>query len=343
MMRRSLAIATVAVCTVVACSQTSDPPVAEPTTAATAATTTPPTETTAAATTTTTTATTTTAAATTTSTAAVTTTIAAAVAELDLVYGTWQEQPLTLDLYGPAESADAPIVVYLPGSNESGAPAFLVEGLVEDGAMVFVVRYAQIDVGPTELINDLRGNARADADSVACAIRFARERASEFGSDDPFVALTGLSLGGGVAAHVALFGDTVETRWSEFETEGGPSRSVECDVTGGSTQVDALVGMAGTYDVFVPIYDGKWGRTYQQENDPALWEFLTSSIGANTDLQVRLLHGESDGTPTFENSAEFAAALTEAGYDVGQVIPFDGGHTVSREMAVPTIREVIVP
>ena len=36
------------------------------------------------------------------------------------------------------------------------------------------------------------------------------------------------------------------------------------------------------------------GRAYQQEQDPKLWEFLTSSIGTNPELQIRLLDGESE-------------------------------------------------
>ena len=69
--------------------------------------------------------------------------------------------------------------------------------------------------------------------------------------------------------------------------------------------------MGGNYDVFVPIYDGKYGRAYQQEQDPELWEFLSSSIGAYADLKLRLFHGELDYTVPYSNSVDFAAALAE--------------------------------
>ncbi len=277
---------------------------------------------------------------------------AGAVTEKDVVYATWEEgalayeaweeRSLTLDMYAPAEAGGAPIVIYLPGRGETDAPTLMVDGLVEEGTIVFVVRYARSKAGPETILSDHGAVARAKAESVACAIHFAREQASERGSTDPVVVLTGFSSGGGLAAHAALFGDTLEARWDEHAAEGGPARQVECEATEGSTHVDALIGVAGPYDVFVPTYDGKWGRAYQQEHDPALWQFLSSSIGANPDLSVRLIHGTRDNVISYENSVEFATMLTDAGYDVGEVIAFDDGeHLVPSELAVPTIMEAI--
>jgi acetyl esterase/lipase len=261
-----------------------------------------------------------------------------------LAYEGWEEMSLTLDMYAPAEAGGAPIVIYLPGRGETDAPTLLVDGLVEEGMIVFVVRYARSKAGGETMLRDGGVVVRAKAESVACAIRFAREQASERDSADPVVVLTGFSSGGGLAAHGALFGDTLEARWDEHAAEGGPPRQVECEVTEGSTHVDALVGMAGIYDVFVPIYDGRWGRAYQQEHDPALWQFLSASIGANPDLTVRLIHGTNDEVISYENSVEFATMLTDAGYDVGEVIAFaEGEHLAPAELAVPTIMEIIGP
>lgn len=271
-----------------------------------------------------------------------------AVAETDndLVYATWDEGSLTLDMHAPAEPAGAPIVIHLPGRGGDDTPPSVVKDLVEEGAIVFVVQYPLVvNPGGSQAVEAMLGDhgagARAMAESVACATRFARARASELGSDDPVVAVTGFSLGGGVAAHAALFGAALEAHWDDYAAEGGPPRQVDCEVGDGSTHVDALVGMAGLYDVFVPIYDGKYGRAYQQERDPELWEFLSSSIGVNPDLKIRLLHGESDPGPSYENSVEFAAMLTDAGYGVGDVVAFEGGHWVPIELAGPTIMEVI--
>ena len=88
--------------------------------------------------------TTTTAPTTTTTTTVAPTTVAesqaAMVSEADLVYATWEEKSLTLAMSAPSEPADAPIVIYLPGRGADSAPPEMVEGLVEEGALVFVVR-----------------------------------------------------------------------------------------------------------------------------------------------------------------------------------------------------------
>ena len=163
------------------------------------------------------------------------------------------------------------------------------------------------------------------AESAACAIHYARARASEQGSESPVVVLAGHSQGGGVAAIAALFGSGIEARWEEYAVaRGGPPRQVDCEITDGSTHVDAIVGLGGTYDMNVG-YEELYGRDFMQKRDPDLWEFLYGSIGENPDLRVRLLHGETDTVVPYNVSVAFEVVLAEAGYDV-RLIPFDGGH-----------------
>ena len=272
---------------------------------------------------------------------AVTTTTAV----MDVEYGTHAGESLTLDMFVPVESEGAPIVLHLPGGGETGAPMSVVDPLVEEGVIVVFVRTARPTAGATTLLADHGAAARAQADRMGCAIRFARDRASELGSDDPVVVLTGFSWGTGLAAHTALLGADLEARWDEYAAEGGPQRQVDCVVPSGSTHVDALVAMAGTYDHWVPAWDGpvgQFGRSYQQERDPELWEFLFSSIGTAPDLKVRLLSGASDPAVPLEMAAEFAAVLTGAGYDV-RLETFEGGHSLPVDLAISTIMEVVEP
>ncbi len=264
-------------------------------------------------------------------------------AEVDLEYATHAREPLTLDMYVPAEPEGAPIVLHLPGISETGPPMSLVDRLVEEGAIVAFVRTARPTAGAVTLLAGHGAVARAQADSMVCAMRFVRSRASDLGSDDPVVALTGFSWGGGLAAHVALFGADLEARWDEYAAAGGPQREVDCAIPSGSTQVDALVAFGSPYDHFVPAWDGpvgKYGRSYQQEQDPELWRFLYSSVGAAPDLRVRLIHGTTDAIVPPEMAAEFAAVLDAAGYDV-RVETFEGGHTLPIDLAVSTIMEVV--
>jgi hypothetical protein len=257
--------------------------------------------------------------------------------ESDLVFATRIRDgaTLTLDIHLPAEPENAPIVI-----NPIGRA---VGSLIEQG--VTVVTWDENDHlgegpgGPEEIVAD-SAFVRGMAELIGCTVRLARVGASDLGSDDPRVVLSGVSFGGGLAVQVALFGDTLDARWEGFVSEGGPPRQFDCEVTGGSTQVDAVIGMAGTYDLSMPIFDGMYGRAHQQEHNPEMQEFLASTIGANPDLTLRLIHGIYDDIPV-ENAEQFAEMLSAAGYDV-QLTTWAGGHEEPpTELFVSTIMAVL--
>jgi hypothetical protein len=148
-------------------------------------------------------------------------------------------------------------------------------------------------------------------------------------------------VGGGFVAHVALFGAELEAAWEEFAATGGPPRKIDCVAASGSTDVDGMIGVAGAYDFLVPVFEGLYGLTYQQERDPELQEFMASAVGRNPHLKVRLFHDPADPAIPLENSTMFEAVLAEAGYDVA-VIEFDGGHSYPQaELVVPVLMEVL--
>ncbi len=257
----------------------------------------------------------------------------------------WREGPeeyayvdgesLSLYVHMPADLTGAPIVI-------TGSPE-IAEGLVDEGVIVIELTIKDpYDTGePGELLTDHGAPIRAMAEQYVCAIRFARERAADDGNHDPLVVLNAFSVDAGIAAHVALLGSTFEDRWDEFADVGGPSGQIECDNNSGSTHVDALVGMAGRYDMIVPAYDGEYGRAYQLERDPELQQFLASAIGANPELAVRLIHGTGDDLIALERSAEIESALADAGYNVS-LVTFDGGHVEPpAELVLSTIMEAL--
>ena len=261
----------------------------------------------------------------------------------DLVYAIGQQpdKPVEwkLDYYAPNDPGDWPLLLFLPGASEKKEGwTILPQAIAEQGVIVSVIDY--LNIGPTTAFKDNGKGYREVAEIVACAIRFARARASDFGSDTAPLVIAGFSLGGGVGSHVALFGTSLDRRWEEYAaSRGGPPRQVDCEVSEGSTHVDALVGIAGRYDAFVG-YDGKYGREFMQERNPELWKMLYGSIGENPDLKVRLLHSETDSMVRYENSVEFEATLAEAGYDV-KLIQFSGGHTTPLELTVQTVMNVV--
>lgn len=234
--------------------------------------------------------------------------------EVGLVYATHvgSEAFGALDLYVPAEPADAPIVI-------GDYPA-----LAEQGMIVVSQHLKEVARGGPEAVTADRDLVRRQDEHLACIIRFVRDRAADLGNDDPTVVLTGFSYGAAIATQTALFGDTLDERWDEFAARGGPARQLDCEVTEGSTDVDALIGIAGAYDVGMPIFDGEYGRAFQQEQDPEMQEFLAGAIGANPDLKIRLIHGTDDFVAV-EGVEEFVALLDDAGYDV-QLTTWPGGH-----------------
>jgi hypothetical protein len=248
------------------------------------------------------------------------------VVERDLAYAMWNDITLTLDLYIPADPRDAPIMVEpweAFGDEISQAGAFAV---IEHTG---IPDQPDSPDGEPPFWDDHGALIRANAEARACKIRYARARAAELGSEAPIVVLGGFSAGGGLATHVALFGDTLEERWDEFAAEvGGPSRQVECMVAEGSTHVDALVVGNGTYDAFVPVIEGPFGLTYVLERAPELQPFLASAVGVDPSLRVRLMSATGDTVVPTSIAIAFEEVLADAGYDV-QVITYEGSHTSS--------------
>ena len=176
---------------------------------------------------------------------------------------------------------------------------------------------------------------------MSCAIRYARFAAAARGSSVPSLALGGMSLGGGPAAHAALAGDALDEVWAEFsETKGGLEPQVVCEVDEGSTHVDGLVAIAGTYDIFVGYEGGKYGRDFIEEIDSDVWSTLFGAIGRNPDVKVRLLHGDADGVVPIIESNLFRDALADAGIDV-ELSVFEGGHVVPLEQTVSLVMELL--
>jgi predicted esterase len=263
------------------------------------------------------------------------------VLESGLAFATWNNLTLTLDLYTPADPVGAPIVV-------EPWEAF-GHDIAEAGAFAVIERTGIPDQpdsadGEPPFWDDHGALIRAHAEAIACKIRYARARAAELGSDDPVVVLGGFSAGGGLATHVALFGDTLGRRWDEFAaTVGGPPRRVECVVAEGSTHVDALVVGNGTYDAFVPVIEGEvFGRTYVLERAPELQPFLASAVGIDPSLTVRLMSASGDEVVPQSVAIDFEKALANAGYDV-QVITYEGGHTSDPpdELSLEVFSEVL--
>jgi acetyl esterase/lipase len=155
-------------------------------------------------------------------------------------------------------------------------------------------------------------------EQIACAIRFARATAEDYGGNPNRITLIGNSAGASTGAVVALAGD-------DFEGD--------CVENDASALPDALVAFEGPYDYTMMAYSPVIDHTFLKEEDLELWEAINpySHIGRNPDLQVRLLHGEDEDVHWYDippqASIDFYQALENAGYDVTLTVVDSTSHT----------------
>ncbi len=214
----------------------------------------------------------------------------------NITYANVDEYRTMLDVYVPSEQGPWPVVIVVHGGMQYRTDfADLSEAIASQGAVVY-----NINVNYT--FPHLIGIER-----IACAVRYARATAADYGGDPSRITLVGNSAGAATGAVVALAGD-------DFEGD--------CVVTEGSALLDALIAFEGPYEYTTTVGLARYDHTHLKDEDPELWRAINpySHIGRNPDLQVRLIHGEDvdiywyDLPP--EVSIEFHQALTDAGYDV---------------------------
>jgi len=223
----------------------------------------------------------------------------------NITYANVDEYRSKLDVYIPNEPGPWPVVIVVHGAEQSRSNfADLSEAIASEGAVVYNI-YANFTVPYVTGVQ-----------RIACAVRFARATAADYGGDPSRITLVGNSAGAATGAVVALAGD-------DFEED--------CVVTEGSALPDALFGFEGPYD-YVMTDGGRYNHSFLKDEDPELWHAINpySHIGRNPDLQVRLVHGDDvdinwyDVPP--ELSIDFHQALADAGYDAELIVLEGASH-----------------
>jgi acetyl esterase/lipase len=158
---------------------------------------------------------------------------------------------------------------------------------------------------PAQLEEDRLG----PLEDVACAIRFARDRAAEFGGDGERIVMAGWSLGGGFAAIAVL---------REEPVEGDCLVGAEV-----STRVDGLVGLDAVYDFAELLEEEPTPWTQEQIDEISADGYVRPWQGDDAPAfrlftgQVEELHAQAE---------RFRDALMDAGYDVVLVRHPDRSH-----------------
>jgi len=243
-----------------------------------------------------------------------------------------------LDVYAPTEPGPWPVVVvHHSGYQNKDNPMYasFAEELAGRGVVVFVPQRRTTCATLFECAENDGAELLEVYECWACAVRFARESAADYGGDAGRVAVFGH---GSAGLESALMGDAVQQLWEEFASQrGGPPSQTDCLAGGVSADVDAFVGYGGEYDWYEALKD----------RDPELWEMTSyfALIGAGPSLRVHLVFGELANPAYIERSGELHGALVDAGYDATVTllpgekweIPWSGAQ---REALIQMILEV---
>lgn len=199
------------------------------------------------------------------------------------------ELAVTVDL--PQGEAPA-VVVLVPGGGWSSADptglAPLAASLADAGLAVVTITYGTSGTGdyyPTP------------PDDVACGVAYAAAQVPGVP-----VVLLGHSAGAQLAALVGLV----------------PSRGTDETCPSSPHQADAVVGLAGPYDVAATggLAESLFG--VGEDENPGMWDDGNPVVqaGERPEVPFLLVHGDADRVVPEDFTTSFADALTDAGHDV---------------------------
>ncbi len=227
--------------------------------------------------------------------------------------GTLGTCELAVDVYQPVMQPGSPppptggwpLVVAIPGGP---LPPGIRGGLAGLGAAL-AVRGAVVVIADWREAVSFGGGYPESFEDVACAIRFARANASDYGADPSHVVLAAHSFGGFPAAVVSLSPKTI------------PPLPGGCLAVEGSPRPDAYVGIApiSTLEgISTQFLDEFFGGT--RDDQPDAWaasDPLALAVLATKYLTpVSLLTGGADQTVPTSTVQPLVLALQSAGRDV---------------------------
>ena len=208
---------------------------------------------------------------------------------IDLVRG------LPIEIFGPEEIGEYPVVVMLHGGGWFGGSAASMEPLAGHLASHDIVVF-------NSTYRTSAGGYPESFDDVACDVRFALATAPEYTTDRSPLTVVAHSAGAHIGSVVSLAGDLFGSDCPDAD----------------QIRVDRFVGLAGPYDptIYASVLAGYFGT--RLEEDPEPWEAGSpySYLAANPDLRMLLIHGEADDLVSVSSSELFAEAASDAGLDV---------------------------
>jgi pectinesterase len=259
----------------------------------------------------------------------------------DLVYATYGDRELRLDLYLPAEAPPEgrPGVVVIRGGSwragdkEGFGP--VAAGLAEHGFAAASIEYRTSSEAPfPAAIHDAKA-----------ALRWLRAHAGEHRLNPARIGAIGGSAGGHIAAYLGVTGDR-----PELEGDGG--------APGESSRVQAVVVLSGALDLSISseMSEGLWEAAeaflgVSFDDDGGRWAFASPVTHVDDrSAPALLIHSQHDPVVHAEQVLRFAERYVAAGVPVELMLIPDAPHSLwndawlreSLDRAVPFLQRHLV-
>jgi acetyl esterase/lipase len=224
-----------------------------------------------------------------------------------------------LDVYAPVELGPWPVVVIYHGGLGTTKEAMrrLSTAVASYGAVVFVPNWRTQVSEVLEL----------GAEDAACAIRFARAYADDYGGDPARITGAGHSAGAMIAALMGLIGD-------EF--------SGDCLVGEGSGYLDGIAAIEGPYDM---VAFSKVMYAYDKA-PPEMWVrlspmFYPAVTPPREGVEYHIFISDLMGAEEQANTAAFYNELVEAGHNASLTVVPGVSHTTFADPLPDTVNVII--
>lgn len=209
---------------------------------------------------------------------------------------------LAVDVYYPDADGPWPVAVVLHGGEDHKETMYgFGRFAAKQGVVAFVPEWRSF---PAQLESD----PLAALEDVTCAVRFARDRASEYGGDGQRIVAAGWSLGANFGAIAVLRNDPV-----------AGDCAVGADV---SARVEGFVGLDGVYNVG-ELLDEPSPWTDDEIDDISASRYVRSFKGGEPP-EFRLFTGQVE--ELHAQAERFRDELRQAGYEVDLVRHADRSH-----------------
>lgn len=206
-------------------------------------------------------------------------------------------EPPLLDVWAADGLENAPVLVVFHGiPTDREITAELAAEFAERGYLVYNADWQFDPQAPSFTTG---GNLHG-----ACAVRFARESAEQYGGNPDDVATVGYSAGGAISAVLGLNGDAISGQCASDESV--------------SAVPDRMIALAGMFEYQLLESTGDTFGPVLSAQDPELWADINpyEQLDQAGGVSALLVHGDRDDVIPLASTERFSEALAAAGADV---------------------------